>query len=158
MSTTMSASAEGGRLRRPRWRDPRLLVGLVLVLASIAGVVALVASAQRTAAYWTAAEDLPPGTPIAAGDLRPVEVNLSEAGERYLSADAPAPEGRMVSGTVRAGELLPAAALVDADPDGRRPVGVALDEPLPSGVGVGDRVDVWVAMPAEGGRLSLIHI
>jgi len=43
----MSASAEGGRLRRPRWRDPRLLVGLVLVLASIAGVVALVASAQR---------------------------------------------------------------------------------------------------------------
>ena len=54
MSTTMSASAEGGRLRRPRWRDPRLLVGLVLVLASIAGVVALVASAQRTAAYWTA--------------------------------------------------------------------------------------------------------
>ncbi|RUQ42008.1 flagellar biosynthesis protein FlgA, partial [Micrococcus sp. HSID17228] len=114
MSTTMSASAEGGRLRRPRWRDPRLLVGLVLVLASIAGVVALVASSQRTAAYWTAAEDLPPGTPIAAGDLRPVEVNLSEAGERYLSADAPAPEGRMVSGTVRAGELLPAAALVDA--------------------------------------------
>lgn len=152
MSTTMSASAEGGRLRRPRWRDPRLLVGLMLVLASIAGVVALVASSQRTAAYWTAAEDLPPGTPIAAGDLRPVEVNLSEAGERYLSADAPAPEGRMVSGTVRAGELLPAAALVDADPDGRRPVGVALDEPLPSGVGVGDRVDVWVAMPAEGGR------
>ena len=41
---------------------------------------------------------------------------------------------------------------MDADPDGRRPVGVALDEPLPSGVGVGDRVDVWVAMPAEGGR------
>ena len=116
MSTTMSASAEGGRLRRPRWRDPRLLVGLILVLASIAGVVALVASSQRTAAYWTAAEDLPPGTPIASGDLRPVEVNLSEAGERYLS------------------------------------VGVALDEPLPSGVGVGDRVDVWVAMPAEGGR------
>ncbi|NYL94127.1 flagellar biosynthesis protein FlgA, partial [Salmonella enterica subsp. enterica serovar Typhimurium] len=55
MSTTMSASAEGGRLRRPRWRDPRLLVGLMLVLASIAGVVALVASSQRTAAYWTAA-------------------------------------------------------------------------------------------------------
>ena len=51
MSTTMSASAEGGRLRRPRWRDPRLLVGLMLVLASIAGVVALVASSQRTAAY-----------------------------------------------------------------------------------------------------------
>ena len=152
MSTTMSASAEGGRLRRPRWRDPRLLVGLVLVLASIAGVVALVASSQRTAGYWAAAEDLPPGTPIAAGDLRAVEVNLSEAGERYLSAEAPAPEGRMVSGTVRAGELVPAAALVDADPDGRRPVGVALDEPLPSGVGVGDRVDVWVAMPAEGGR------
>ena len=151
-STSISASSEGGRLRRPRWRDPRLLVGLVLVLASIAGVVALVGSSQRTAAYWAVVGDLPPGAPIEAGDLRAVDVNLGEAGERYLSADAPAPEGRTVSGTVRAGELLPAAALVDVDPGGRRPVGVAVGEPLPSGVGVGDRVDVWVAMPAEGGR------
>lgn len=152
MSTSMSAPAEGGRLRRPRWRDPRLLVGLVLVLASVAGVVALVASSQRTSAYWAATTDLAPGTPLEAGQLRPVEVNLAEAEARYVAAGAPAPEGRMVSSAVRAGELLPAAALVDADPEGRRPVGVSLGEPLPGGVGVGDRVDVWVAMPAEGGR------
>ncbi|MCR8676416.1 flagellar biosynthesis protein FlgA [Micrococcus sp. HG099] len=153
MSTSTSASAEGGRLRRPRWRDPRLLVGLVLVLASVAGVVALVASSQRTSAYWAAAVDLPPGTPLEAGQLRAVEVNLADAEGKYLAA-APdsAPSGRMVASTVRAGELLPAAALVDVDPEGRRPVGVRLREPLAGGVGVGDRVDVWVAMPAEGGR------
>lgn len=152
MSTSSSTPAEGGRLRRPRWHDPRLLIGLVLVLASVAGVVALVASSQRTAAYWAAATDLAPGTPLEADQLRPVEVNLAEAGARYLEAQAPAPEGRMVAGTVRAGELVPAAALVDVDPEGRRSVALALGEPLPGGVGVGDRVDVWVALPAEGGR------
>ena len=34
MTVDRAAPAEGARLRRPRWRDPRLLVGLVLVLAS----------------------------------------------------------------------------------------------------------------------------
>lgn len=42
--------------------------------------------------------------------------------------------------------------LGEVDPQRRRPVGVELDEPLPDGVGVGDRVDVWVAAPVEGGR------
>ena len=45
MTVDRATPAEGARLRRPRWRDPRLLVGLVLVLASVAGVVALLTAA-----------------------------------------------------------------------------------------------------------------
>lgn len=152
MSTERTAPVEGRRLRRPRWRDPRLLVGLLLVLASVAGVVALVGSAQRTQGYWAAARDIAPGTPVDAGAFTRVEANLSGAERLYLSADDPAPAGRLVSSAVRAGELVPVGALADADPQGRRPVGVELAEPLPEGVGVGDRVDVWVAAPREGGR------
>lgn len=152
MSTQLTAPAEGARLRRPRWRDPRLLVGLLLVLASVAGVVALVASSQRTGAYWSAAQDIAPGTPVEAGQFVAVEANLGGAAERYLPADGPAPTGQVVAGALRAGELVPRQALGDVDPQRRRPVGVELAEPLPERVGVGDRVDVWVAAPVEGGR------
>lgn len=140
------------RLRRPRWRDPRLLVGLLLVLASVAGVVALLQSTDRTAAYWAAKQDLAPGAPLSEGHFVPVEANLAGADERYLSADEPAPVDRMLVSAVRAGELVPAGGVVDADPQERRPVGLALAEPLPSGVGVGDRVDVWVALPEQEGN------
>lgn len=152
MSTHLPTPAVGSRLRRPRWRDPRLIIGLVLVLASIAGVVALVTASQRTATYWAAAQDIAPGTPLEAGQFTPREVNLGEAERLYVRADGPPPAGRVVAATVRAGELVPAAALAEVDPQRRRPVGVELGEPLPAGMGMGDRVDVWVAQPIEGTR------
>ncbi|MDX2341911.1 flagellar biosynthesis protein FlgA [Micrococcus sp. NPDC078436] len=148
----VNAPAEGTRLRRPRWRDPRLIVGLVLVLVSVAGVVALVSASQRTQSYWAATRDIVPGAPVEAEQFAPAEANLGDAGHLYLRADGPPPAGRVASGTVRAGELVPLRLLGEVDPQRRRPVGVELDEPLPDGVGVGDRVDVWVAAPVEGGR------
>ena len=140
------------RLRRPRWRDPRLIVGLLLVLASVAGVVALLQSADRTQAYWAAKKDLAPGAPLAEHHFVPVEANLSGADRHYLSADEPAPVDSMLLAAVREGELIPAGGVVEADPQQRRPVGLSLAEPLPAGVGVGDRVDVWVALPEEEGH------
>lgn len=140
------------RLRRPRWRDPRLLVGLLLVLASVTGVVALLQSADRTEVYWAARQDLAPGARLAEGHFVPVEADLAGTDERYLSAAEPAPVDRMLVSAVRAGELVPAGGVVDADPQERRPVGLTLAEPLPSGIGVGDRVDVWVALPEQEGR------
>lgn len=149
---TSTAPETASRLRRPRWRDPRLLIGLLLVLASVAGVVALLQSADRTDAYWAAKQDLAPGAPLTPDQFVPVEANLSGAEGRYLSADAPAPVDRVLVSAVRAGELVPAAGVVEADPHERQPVGLTLAEPLPAGVGVGDRVDVWVALPLDEGR------
>lgn len=152
MTMDSTAPTEGARLRRPRWRDPRLLVGLVLVLASFVGVVAVVTGAQRTSTYWAAARDLAPGSPVDAGAFVAVEANLADAGRHYLPATDPAPAGQVVAGVVRGGELVPAAALAPADPHRRTPVGVELAEPLPEGTGAGDRVDVWVAAPTDDGR------
>lgn len=151
----MSAStgtAAAARLRRPRWTDPRLLVGLLLVLASVAGVVAVLQSAERTEVYWAAKKDLAAGAPLGAGHFVAVEANLGGAEDRYLSAEQPPPTDRMLVAALRAGELVPAGAVVEADPQQRRPVGLTLAEPLPQGVGVGDRVDVWVALPEEDGQ------
>ena len=41
-------SATAARLKRPSWKDPRLLVGILLVLVSVAGVGFLVGRADRT--------------------------------------------------------------------------------------------------------------
>ena len=42
-----SAAAEGARLKRPSWKDPRLLIGILLVLASVVGVISLVGAADQ---------------------------------------------------------------------------------------------------------------
>lgn len=147
-----SESTSAPRLRRPRWRDPRLIVGVLLVLASVASVVALVQNERRTVAYWAAATDIAPGRTVEAADLVPVEVNLGSAGGRYLAASEQVPAESTVVAAVRAGELVPAEAVVREDPKSRRHVGLTLGEPLPEGVGVGDRVDVWVAQPQESGQ------
>ena len=152
MTVDRATPAEGARLRRPRWRDPRLLVGLVLVLASVAGVVALLTAAQRTQTYWAAARDLAPGSPVDAAAFVPAEAQLGDAAGLYLSTDRPAPAGQVVGAVVRRGEFVPAGVMAPVDPARRRPVGVALAEPLPTGVGVGDRVDVWAAAPKKDGR------
>jgi hypothetical protein len=39
---------------RPAWREPRFLLGIVLVVASVAGVAGLLAASDRTAVVFAA--------------------------------------------------------------------------------------------------------
>ncbi len=59
------------RLKRPSWKDPRLLVGLLLVLASVAGVVFLVGSADRTTEVYAARDGIAVGETLTAGQRGP---------------------------------------------------------------------------------------
>ena len=145
MEGTNTAGAP--RLRRPGWRDPRLLAGVLLVLLSVAGVVALVRSLDRSEGYWAAGRDLVPGALVQPGDLAVVEARLGDAADDYLPADGPAPQDVSVVGTVRRGELLPARAVAAVDPGSRQAVALTLDDALPAGTGPGARVDVWIATP-----------
>lgn len=138
-------TAEAPRLRRPGWKDPRLLVGLLMVLTAVAGVVALVQSMDRNEGYWVAGEDLVPGSSVQAGQLSVVSVGLGDAADDYLRADQALPADATVVGTVRQGELIPAEAVVAADPQSRQPVALTLDDDLPAGTVPGTRVDIWVA-------------
>jgi hypothetical protein len=144
-------TAEAPRLRRPGWKDPRLLAGLLLVLLSVAGVVALVQSLDRSDGYWAAAGDLAPGDVIDADQLTVVQARLGDAADDYLPASTPLPEGHSVVGTVRQGEMLPADALAPVDPESRQAVSLTVDDPLPEGTGAGARVDVWIA-EADGNQ------
>ncbi len=133
------------RLRGPSWRDPRLLVGLLLIVASVVSVVLLVAAQDRTVPVYAADRGLSTGATLEADDLRIVNVQLDAASEHYISAEAGVPPDAQLSRPVGEGELLPSSALVAGDADGRQPVTVEVEHTLSGSVEAGRLVDVWTA-------------
>lgn len=136
---------ETPRLRKPTWKDPRLIAGVLLVVLSVVGIVMLVRSLDRSEGYWAASQDLVPGRELTQEQFTVVQAQLGDSAERYLSASQPAPVGSVLQGTIRRGELVPTNGVADVDPEGRQPVAISLRDPLPAGVARGDRVDLWIA-------------
>ena len=129
------------RLRRPRWRDPRLLTGVVIVALSVALGSWAVSSAGRTAPVFVADGALTPGEPLTADVLRSVDVRLGAGAGRYLPADEPLPEDLVVLRVVDDGELVPLTALgADADV---RSVAVPVASGLSDRIRAGAVVDLW---------------
>ncbi|MGC4173840.1 SAF domain-containing protein [Demequina sp.] len=151
----MAASTDAvvGRVKRPSWRDPRLLVGLALIAIAVAAVVAIVQRADTTQPFYAAAHDLAPGTVLTDDDLVVVHVRVS-SGEYVPQSDGVA--GKVLDRAVGEGELVPASALVSADGFGARAIAVESSLPLADGVGVGSRVDVWVTTPGDAGPTSVL--
>ena len=144
------------RLRRPRWRDPRLLVGVVIVALSVALGSWVVSAASRTVPVFVADGALTPGTPLAPEALRTVDVRLGAGAGGYLPADEPLPEGLVALRVVDDGELVPLTALgADADV---RSVAVPVGSGLSDRIRPGAVVDLWfvpdapVATGAAGGK------
>ncbi|HST46865.1 SAF domain-containing protein [Jatrophihabitans sp.] len=130
------------RLTRPRWLDPRLIGGVVLVLVSVLLGSLLVASADHRQPVWSLTRDVAAGTVLTGADLRPVRVQLGTAASRYLAADV-AVAGRTVHHALRAGELLAAAEVTDPEP------GVTVTIPMqPENapeVSRGERITLWLS-------------
>lgn len=139
------------RLRRPGWRDPRLLLGIVLVATSVALGSALVTAAGRTVPVYTAAQALVPGDALGPDVLHVQEVRLGSSDEQYLRADEPLPEGLVVTRVVGPGELVPRAALVSEADLGARPVAIEPGGVLPRGLAAGSTVDLWFVPQVRGG-------
>lgn len=140
------------RLRRARWTDPRLIVGLLLVaVATVAGV-RLLDSSDDTAPVWATAGAVRAGDPVQATDLVVSRVRIGDGSDEatYLPAGEAPPEGVFVR-DLAAGELVPMSAV------GEQAGAAGADLPLsvelgdaPADLAAGDLVDVW-AVPAEAG-------
>ncbi|WP_020016486.1 hypothetical protein [Promicromonospora sukumoe] len=130
-----------GRLRRPGWRDPRLVTGLVIVALSVALGSWVVSAASRTVPVFVADGALTPGEPLTAGSLRTADVRLGAGTGRYLPADEPLPADLVVLRVVDDGELVPLTALgADADV---RSVAVPVSSGLSDRIRAGAVVDLW---------------
>lgn len=138
------------RLRRPSWRDGRLLVGLVLVLLSAAlGSLALARADDRLPVY-AARGPLLPGQALSAERVSRVDVQLAEAMPGYLSAAGELPPNTFVLREIRDGELVPLSALGGADQVSVQPLTLLADATSVSALVVGSVVDVYVNPPVEG--------
>lgn len=150
----LTASPAADRPTRPRWRDPRLALGLVVVaLCAVIGA-RLVESADDTVGVWVTRGALQAGQPVTAADLSRRETRFqgqSEA-DRYVSADDELPEAVTLGRPVGAGEMLPRAALRTAASAALTEVPLTLGaDAAPASVRVGSTVDVWVT-PERGAR------
>ncbi len=144
---TAGPAAPAPRLKKPSWKDPRLLLGLLLVLASVAGVSALVASQDHTIQVLAASREIPVGSVLEADDFDVVQVSLGGLAGTYMAAAEALPENAVAGTIIRRGELLSRADLVKAEDLDRKPLGLDVQSPLPSGIRAGDRVDVWASLP-----------
>ena len=102
---TAPASPAAVRAGHPRWRDPRLVVGIAVVAVCTLLGARLVGGADDTVGVWSARAALSAGEPVVAADLVRREVRFADqdAADAYLSADSPLPSGARLARAVGAG-------------------------------------------------------
>lgn len=137
------------RAHRPFFGDLRFVIGVVLVIASIAGVWLLVSSSRQTSPVLQATRAVLPGERISSADLRVVEVGLGALTDSYLAPQSLEP-GAVAVRALASGELVPVSAVGDAD-DLRTTSIVIPSTTVPAGVSAGTTVEVWHAPPIEDG-------
>jgi hypothetical protein len=156
-ATSRSSAPAGGvppapvprRISRPKWLDPRVLIGLLLVVAAVVVGAKVIGSGKQTTPVWAAVHDLAAGTVLEVTDLERAEVNLGDSAGGYLNADQ-ALAGRVLNRAMSAGELVPAHALGDL-PTGGRLVAVNVEASgLPPGVTHGSVIDLYLVRGGSG--------
>lgn len=130
--------------------DVRLIVGLVLVAGSTAGVWALVTSLDTASEVLAVRETVTPGSRLETKDLVRRSVQLGGALDRYVTPDAVPEEGLVVTRTIQSDELVPWSAVSGDDVDVAAVV-VEIRGPLARELGPGALVDVWSAPSSEQG-------
>jgi hypothetical protein len=141
------AATTGARLKPPSWKDPRLLVGVLLVLASVVGVISLVGSADQTTEVYAARDSIAVGEKLTADNLVRAKVRLGETEQLYVTVEEGLPDGLVAVQRIGKNQLVPKESLATVDALDRKPVAVTIDEALPPQAVAGTRVDVWVALP-----------
>ncbi len=142
------------RLTRPAWSDPRLVLGVLLVLGSTVLGATVVAASGSTSGYWAVRDDVKQGDPVQRGDLVRADAQVSgDAADLLMPVDEPLPErlGSLVwSRDLRGGALVDRAALASEATEhvAELPLSVTAGA-APADLKRGDRVDVWVG-PGPG--------
>lgn len=136
--------------------DPRLIIGVILVVGSVVGVVTIVAAADRTRDVLVARAALVPGDVVHARDFDTVGVGLGSLSERYLAPDDLPSDGLVVTRAVVAGEAVPRSAVGEARGARLATIVVEAHGLLPASVTPGTTVDLWAAPPPQrlGGEAS----
>lgn len=139
------------RRRRAFWGDLRFLIGILLVVASIAGVWFVVTSSRETVPVLQAAHTIIRGEAVTSADFRTVEVRLGVLEPSYLHPDQLQP-GSIATRTIAGGELVPAAALAPGSTARTTTIVVSSANGVSETIERGTVVELWVAPPVAETR------
>jgi len=147
------------RLEHHPWRDPRLILGVLLVLVSTVGGAAAIAAGSSTTGYWAVRSEVRAGDPVKRSDLVRAEAHLPDDAARHvMRADEtfPARLADLVwASDVGDGALVTRSALTTHEGGGVTELPLTITAgAAPSDLQRGDRVDVWVG-PGPGDDATL---
>ncbi|WP_051143256.1 hypothetical protein [Humibacter albus] len=129
------------------WIDPRFVLGVALVVASVVGVSALLAVQNRSVRVYAARSTLVAGDLVRAADLQLVSVRVP-ATSHYLGEGA-LPDDAIVVRSVPKGDLIPQAAVTGQTDANLTSIVVASSGPVAGAVVPGTMADVWSADAAD---------
>lgn len=148
------------------WRDPRLVFGVLLVLAAMVIGAKAFAAQDNTQAFWTVRSNVAAGDRIDQNDLVQTRIHVpADLADHYFAVDDEFPadlDALVWVRKVERGALVERAAVVPADErtTAELPLNVA-DGAFPADLRRGDRVDVWVGpgqgQPAEKESVRVLH-
>ncbi len=134
--------------------DPRFIVGILLIIASIVGVWLVVSSADRTTPVYLARSTLSVGDVVRDGDLLLTNVRLGDADSRYVADGSIPDDGLIVLRTVLKGELLPQSAVGTEKSVAVSAIVVSSTSALAESVEAGSLIDVWSAKLQDDGAFG----
>ena len=144
------------RFEASPWRDPRLIAGVLIVMASTALGGWAIAAADHTVAYWATRDNVRAGDPVHREDLAVVRAKVPSRTARGLMRTDEALPARIAdlrwAADARAGTLVTSEALVPRGQAVELPITAATGG-VPADVRSGDRIDVW-AVPDRAGSGS----
>lgn len=135
--------APARRAANGRWRNPRLVLGLVLVLGSAVLGGWLLAAARDATDYWAVGSSVRWGDPVRADDLVVVSARVDGATARTLvPVAAGVPAGTWTRDMVPGALATRDAIADDVESGSELPLGVASGA-MPPDLRAGQQVDVW---------------
>ena len=145
------------RVKKPKLTDPRLIVGTLLVVGSVALGAWAMDEARSNEPVYVAASVLTPGTVLTPSHLNTAEVRLLEQQGLYVTPAWDFTQEYVLTQTVSQGEFIPLAALQPQDDSDRRVIAIPLAISPPAEVAVGAVVDLWQSeIKADQGSAQMV--
>ena len=139
----------------PKKRDTRLVVGIALVVAGVAGTLGVVWSMDATTPYLVTTRDILPGETVSAEDLTTIDLHVRQGSLPYLTADHQLTTvGQVALTPLSSGSLVASNALTDQLASDTTTVTVSLGIGGAPWLVPGARVDVWVSPAASDGQFG----
>jgi hypothetical protein len=146
---------EATRIAVRRWRDPRLWIGVALVVLAVLVGARVLVSAGSLTDVTVVVHDVRAGSTVGPDDLATTRVHFDDdaTAVRYFGVDEAPPAGARAVRDLAAGELLGRADLETGPHDLLLQLPLGVDPAgMPAGLRPGDHVDVWAVRDGQARR------